>query len=53
VVPPDLQAALDKAPKAAIVFAAMTRTQRYAIIIRLGAIKRAETRSRIIADCIT
>jgi uncharacterized protein YdeI (YjbR/CyaY-like superfamily) len=51
-VPPDLQAALDARPKAAAFFATLTGANRYAILYRIGAVKRPETRVRKIANFI-
>jgi len=51
-VPPDLQAALDASPKAAAFFATLTGANRYAILYRIGAVKKAETRARKIRDFI-
>lgn len=51
-VPPDLQAALDAAPKAASFFATLKGANRYAIIYRIGTAKKEETRARRIADFI-
>ena len=48
-VPPDLQAALDQSPKAAAFFATLTGANRYAILYRIGAVKKPETRARRIA----
>lgn len=48
-VPDDLQAALDQNPAAAAFFATMTGANRYAILYRIGAVKKPETRSRKIA----
>jgi uncharacterized protein YdeI (YjbR/CyaY-like superfamily) len=45
-VPDDLQAALDASPKAAAFFAALTGSNRYAILYRLQDAKRPETRQR-------
>lgn len=44
-VPPDLQAALDANAKAASFFATLTGANRYAILYRIGAAKKAETRA--------
>ena len=52
-VPPDLQAALDGNLEAANFFATLTGANRYAILYRIGAVKRAETRARKIAAFIT
>jgi uncharacterized protein YdeI (YjbR/CyaY-like superfamily) len=51
-VPPDLQAALDESPKAATFFATLTGANRYAILYRIGAVKKPETRARKIASFI-
>ena len=48
-VPDDLQAALDQNPAAAAFFATLTGANRYAILYRIGAVKRPETRARKIA----
>jgi uncharacterized protein YdeI (YjbR/CyaY-like superfamily) len=48
-VPADLQAALDASPAAAAVFATLKGANRYAILYRVGAAKRPETRARKIA----
>lgn len=45
-VPPDLQAALDATPAAAKAFARLNRQNRYAILYRLGTVKRDSTRAR-------
>lgn len=47
-VPPDLQAALDANKKAARFFATLTGANRYAVLYRIGAAKKAETRARTI-----
>lgn len=51
-VPVDLQQALDANPKAARFFSALTGANRYAILYRISAVKRAETRSRKIAEFV-
>jgi uncharacterized protein YdeI (YjbR/CyaY-like superfamily) len=51
-VPLDLQAALDADPKAAAFFATLKGANRYAILYRIGAVKKAETRARKIADFV-
>ena len=51
-IPPDLQAALDANPEAAAFFATLTGTNRYAVLYRIGTVKRAETRARKIADFV-
>lgn len=51
-VPDDLQKALDASPRAATFFATLTGANRYAILYRIGAVKRAETRARKIAEFV-
>jgi len=51
-IPADLQAALDANPAAAAFFATLTGANRYAVLYRIGAVKRAETRARKIADFV-
>jgi uncharacterized protein YdeI (YjbR/CyaY-like superfamily) len=51
-VPGDLQAALDANPKAAAFFATLKGANRYAILYRIGAVKKAETRARKIAQFV-
>lgn len=51
-VPSDLQNALDANPKAAAFFATLNGANRYAILYRIGAVKKAETRARKIRDFI-
>jgi uncharacterized protein YdeI (YjbR/CyaY-like superfamily) len=51
-VPADLQLALDASPQAAAFFATLKGANRYAILYRIGAVKRAETRARKIADYV-
>lgn len=51
-VPPDLQAALDASPRAAAFFATLKGANRYAILYRIGAVKRRETRVRKIAEYV-
>jgi uncharacterized protein YdeI (YjbR/CyaY-like superfamily) len=51
-VPPDLQAALDANPDAAVFFATLSGANRYAVLYRIGAVKRAETRARKIQDFV-
>jgi uncharacterized protein YdeI (YjbR/CyaY-like superfamily) len=51
-VPPDLQAALDQSPAAAAFFATLTGANRYAILYRIGAVKKPDTRARKIATYI-
>jgi uncharacterized protein YdeI (YjbR/CyaY-like superfamily) len=51
-VPEDLQAALDANPQAAAFFATLTGANRYAVLYRIGAVKKPETRARKIADFV-
>ena len=51
-VPPDLQAALEASPGAAVFFDTLTGANRYAILYRIGAVKRPETRARKIAEFV-
>jgi uncharacterized protein YdeI (YjbR/CyaY-like superfamily) len=51
-VPPDLSAALKKNPKAAAFFATLKGANRYSILHRIGAVKKAETRERKIAHFV-
>ncbi len=51
-VPPDLQAVLDENPKAAAFFATLTGANRYAILDRIGAVKRPDIRARKIASFV-
>lgn len=51
-VPPDLREALDANPEAAAFFATLTGANRYAILYRIGAVKKAETRARKIAEFV-
>jgi uncharacterized protein YdeI (YjbR/CyaY-like superfamily) len=51
-VPPDLQAALNENPKAGAFFATLTGANRYAILYRIGAVKKPETRIRKIAGFV-
>lgn len=48
-VPADLRAALDQSPKASAFFATLSGANRYAVLYRIGAVKRPETRARKIA----
>jgi uncharacterized protein YdeI (YjbR/CyaY-like superfamily) len=52
VVPEDLQRALDASPAAASLFAELDRSNRYAILYRIGAAKKAKTREEKIAGFI-
>jgi uncharacterized protein YdeI (YjbR/CyaY-like superfamily) len=51
-VPPDLQAALDASPAAATFFPTLSSQNRYAILHRIGAVKRPETRARKIEQYV-
>ena len=51
-VPQDLQAALDLNPQAATFFASLTGANCYAILYRIGAVKRPDTRARKIASFV-
>jgi uncharacterized protein YdeI (YjbR/CyaY-like superfamily) len=51
-IPPDLEAALRKSPKAKAFFATLSSRNRYAILYRLQTVKRPETRARRLRDYI-
>jgi uncharacterized protein YdeI (YjbR/CyaY-like superfamily) len=51
-VPDDLRAALDANPAAADFFATISSANRYAIIYRIGSVKRPQTRARKIAQYV-
>ncbi|HEX8379150.1 MAG TPA: YdeI/OmpD-associated family protein [Allosphingosinicella sp.] len=51
-VPEDLQAALDASPKAGAFFATLKGANRYAVLYRVGAVKKPETRARKIAEFV-
>ena len=51
-VPADLQDALNENPQAANFFATLKGANRYAILYRIGAVKRPETRARKIAEYV-
>ncbi|WP_442680368.1 YdeI/OmpD-associated family protein [Sphingomonas sp. ASY06-1R] len=51
-VPADLQVALDAEPAAAAFFATLTGANRYAVLHRIGAVKKPETRARKIAQFV-
>jgi len=51
-VPADLEAALDASPAAAKLFAELDSRNRYAILYRIGSVKRADTRGRRIAGFV-
>jgi uncharacterized protein YdeI (YjbR/CyaY-like superfamily) len=52
VVPDDLRAAIAADPAAQAMFEVLTKTNRYALIHRLGQVKRAETRERKIGEFV-
>ncbi|WP_294061264.1 YdeI family protein [Sphingomonas sp.] len=52
-VPADLQAALDRSPAAAEFFATLTGANRYAILYRIDAAKKSNTRARRIAEFVS
>lgn len=51
-IPDDLRAALDAEPKAKAAFERLTSQNRYAILYRLQATKRSETRAKRLADYV-
>jgi uncharacterized protein YdeI (YjbR/CyaY-like superfamily) len=51
-VPNDLQAALDKNPRAKTFFATLDSQNRYAVLYRIQTVKKAETRSRKIQQFV-
>jgi uncharacterized protein YdeI (YjbR/CyaY-like superfamily) len=51
-VPADLRAALDAEPAAAALFAELDSTNRYAVLFRIGSVKRAESRARKIDEFV-
>lgn len=51
-VPDDLRAALDASPAAAEFFEKLSSQNRFAILFRIGSVKRAETRERKIATFV-
>ncbi len=51
-VPDDLQAALNASPAAAAFFATLTSQNRFAVLFRIGNVKRAETRARKIVEFV-
>jgi len=51
-IPADLQQALDANPVAAAFFATLTGANRYAVLYRIGVVKRPETRARKIAEFV-
>lgn len=50
--PPDLQEALDGNPAAAVFIASLTKTERFRIFFRLGAIRTPSVRAARIADVV-
>jgi len=52
-IPADLQFALDASPAALAMFAKLSSQNRFAILFRIGSVKRAETRERKIAHFVT
>ena len=50
--PADLRAAIAADPAAQAMFDVLTKTNRFALIGRVNAVKRAETRTRKIAECV-
>ncbi|MFG3041499.1 YdeI family protein [Streptomyces sp. NPDC048330] len=51
-VPADLQAAIAAEPAAQAMFEVLTKTNRFALINRVNAVKRADTRTRKIAEYV-
>ena len=51
-VPEDLRLALDANPTAAAFFATLSAQNRFAILFRIGSVKRAQTRAARIADFV-
>ena len=51
-VPPDLATALAASPEASAFFATLKGANRYAILYRIGAVKKVETRARKIAEFV-
>ncbi|MFJ4672467.1 YdeI/OmpD-associated family protein [Kitasatospora purpeofusca] len=51
-VPADLLAAIAEVPAAQAMFEVLTRTNRFALVNRVNAVKRAETRTRKIAEFV-
>jgi uncharacterized protein YdeI (YjbR/CyaY-like superfamily) len=51
-VPPELATALAASPEASAFFATLKGANRYAILYRIGAVKKAETRARKIAEFV-
>ncbi len=51
-VPADLLAAIAEVPSAQAMFEVLTRTNRFALVNRVNAVKRAETRTRKISEFV-
>jgi uncharacterized protein YdeI (YjbR/CyaY-like superfamily) len=51
-VPADLAAAIAANPAAQAIFEVLTKANRYALIYRVGSVKRPETRERKIAEFV-
>jgi uncharacterized protein YdeI (YjbR/CyaY-like superfamily) len=51
-IPPDLQAALDAEPAAKEFFATLSGANRFAVLYRIGSVKRADTRARKIEQYV-
>ncbi|WP_405648030.1 YdeI/OmpD-associated family protein [Streptomyces uncialis] len=51
-VPADLRAAIAAGPAAQAMFEVLTRANLFALISRVNAVERAETRTRKIAECV-
>ncbi len=51
-VPADLAAALEASPVASAAFAGLNAQNRFAVLFRIGSVKRAETRERRIANFV-
>jgi uncharacterized protein YdeI (YjbR/CyaY-like superfamily) len=51
-VPADLQLALDASPAASTAFKTLSSQNRFAILFRIGNVRRAETRARKISDFV-
>lgn len=51
-VPPDLAAAVAADPAAQAMFDVLTKTNRFALVHRLGAVKRPETRARKVGEYV-
>lgn len=52
VVPDDLQAALDRSPKARAFFGTLNSKNRYAVLFRIQTAKKAETRAKRVAQFV-